>query len=180
MLGLEIVVALGVAVLVGNLLAHRFGVAVTVVLLAAGLLLSLFPAFRGVGLPPEVVLLRFLPALLFWESLTTSLREIRRFLRGIILTGTLLVVVTAAAVAVVGHALGLSWGTAWLIGAAVAPTDATAVAALGRALPRRHLTTLRADKTEAIPVIGSGVDRGVTLFDTAEGYGPFRERAASG
>ena len=92
MLGLEIVVALGVAVLVGNLLAHRFGVAVTVVLLAAGLLLSLFPAFRGVGLPPEVVLLRFLPALLFWESLTTSLREIRRFLRGIILTGTLLVV----------------------------------------------------------------------------------------
>ena len=126
MFGLELLVALGLAVLLGTLLAHRFGIAVPVVLLAAGLLLSLFPAFRGVGLPPEVVLLLFLPALLFWESLTTSLREIRRFLRGIILTGTLLVVVTAAAVAAVGHALGLSWGTAWLIGAAVAPTDATA------------------------------------------------------
>jgi CPA1 family monovalent cation:H+ antiporter len=145
MFGLELLVALGLAVLLGTLLAHRFGIAVPVVLLAAGLLLSLFPAFRGVGLPPEVVLLLFLPALLFWESLTTSLREIRRFLRGIILTGTLLVVVTAAAVAAVGHALGLSWGTAWLIGAAVAPTDATAVSALGRALPRRHMTTLRAE-----------------------------------
>jgi aryl-alcohol dehydrogenase-like predicted oxidoreductase len=29
------------------------------------------------------------------------------------------------------------------------------------------------DKTEAIAVIRSAVDRGVTLFDTAEGYGPF-------
>jgi monovalent cation/hydrogen antiporter len=162
-LGLEIVVALGVAVLVGNLVARRLGVAVPVVLLGAGLLLSLIPAFRGVGLPPEVVLLLFLPALLFWESLTTSLREIRRFLRGIILTGTLLVVVTAAAVAAVGHALGLSWGTAWLIGAAVAPTDATAVASLGRALPRRHLTTLRAES-----LINDGT--ALVLFGLALGF----------
>lgn len=29
------------------------------------------------------------------------------------------------------------------------------------------------DRTEAIKVIRSAVDRGVTLFDTAEGYGPF-------
>jgi Na+/H+ antiporter len=145
MLGLELVVALGVAVLAGNLLARRFGFAAPVVLLVAGLLLSVIPAFRGVGLPPEMVLLLFLPALLFWESLTTSLREIRRFFRGIVLTGTLLVVVTAAAVAAVAHGLGLSWGTAWLIAAAVAPTDATAVATLGRALPRRQMTTLRAE-----------------------------------
>jgi aryl-alcohol dehydrogenase-like predicted oxidoreductase len=29
------------------------------------------------------------------------------------------------------------------------------------------------EKSEAIDVIRSAVDRGVTLFDTAEGYGPF-------
>ena len=29
------------------------------------------------------------------------------------------------------------------------------------------------DKTEAIAVIRSAVDRGVTFFDTAEGYGPY-------
>ncbi len=29
------------------------------------------------------------------------------------------------------------------------------------------------DRKEAIAVIRSAVDRGVTLFDTAEGYGPF-------
>ena len=32
-------------------------------------------------LPPELVLLLFLPALLYWESLNTSLREIRDNLR---------------------------------------------------------------------------------------------------
>jgi CPA1 family monovalent cation:H+ antiporter len=163
MLGLELVVALGAAVLVGNLVARRFGVAVPVVLLVAGLLLSVLPPFRGVGLPPEMVLLLFLPALLFWESLTTSLREIRRFLRGIVLTGTLLVVVTATAVAAVAHALGLSWGTAWLIGAAVAPTDATAVAALSRVLPRRQMTTLRAES-----LINDGT--ALVLYGLALGY----------
>src|SRR5215211_8280337 len=30
-----------------------------------------------------------------------------------------------------------------------------------------------ADRTEAVGVIRTAVERGVTLFDTAEGYGPF-------
>jgi monovalent cation/hydrogen antiporter len=98
-----------------------------------------------VQLPPEVMLLVFLPALLYWESLATSLQEIRRNLRGIVLTSTVLVVVTAAAVAAAGHLLGLSWSTAWILGAALAPTDATAVGALARSLPRRTVTVLRAE-----------------------------------
>jgi CPA1 family monovalent cation:H+ antiporter len=91
------------------------------------------------------VLLLFLPALLYWESLTTSLREIRSNLRSVLLTSTLLVVVTAAVVALAAHASGLDWGAAWVLGAAVAPTDATATGALAGALPRRTLTTLRAE-----------------------------------
>lgn len=42
------------------------------------MLLGFVPLLRQVHLEPEVVLLLFLPALLFWESLTTSLRGIRR------------------------------------------------------------------------------------------------------
>ncbi len=145
MLGLQLVVALGAAVVAGNLIARRVGLAVPVVLLVLGLGLSLIPSFQGIGIESEVVLLLFLPALLYWESLTTSSREIRRFIRGITLTGTLLVVVTAGAIATIGHALGLSWPTAWIIGAALAPTDATAVAALGRSLPLRTTTILRAE-----------------------------------
>jgi CPA1 family monovalent cation:H+ antiporter len=134
-----------VAVLVSGVLARRFGVAPPVLLLACGALLGFAPALRGVRLPPEVVLLLFLPALLYWESLTTSLREIRSNLRVIVLLSTALVIVTAWAVAATAHALGLGWGPAWVLGAAVAPTDATAVGAFAAVLPRRTLTVLRAE-----------------------------------
>jgi len=145
MLGLELVVALGVAVLVGNVLGRRFGLAPPVTLLVVGALLGIVPAVRQTQLPPEVVLLLFLPVLLYWESLTTSMREIRSNLRGIVLLSTVLVILTAGAVSVAGHALGLPWGPAWVLGAAVAPTDATAVGALAGALPRRQVTVLRAE-----------------------------------
>jgi NhaP-type Na+/H+ or K+/H+ antiporter len=56
-----------------------------------------------------------------------------------------LVIATAVAVAAVTHALWLPWGPAWVLGAAVAPTDATAVGMLARALPRRTVTVLRAE-----------------------------------
>ena len=64
MLGLELVVALGAAVVFGSMAAERLRIMGPVVLLAAGLLLSLIPSFRKVGLAPEIVLLLFLPALL--------------------------------------------------------------------------------------------------------------------
>lgn len=145
MLGLELVVILGVAVLASGIVARRLRVAPPILLLGCGALLGFVPALREVYLPPEAVLLLFLPALLYWESLTTSLREIRRDLRGIVLLGTVLVIVTACAVAVAVHALGMPWGPAWVLGAAVAPTDATAVGVLARVLPRRNLTLLRAE-----------------------------------
>jgi Na+/H+ antiporter len=144
-LGLELVVALGVSVLVGSVVAGRLRVAPPVLLLVCGVLVGFIPALRVISLPPEVMLLVFLPALLYWESLTTSLREIRSNLRVIVLMSTLLVIATAAAVAAAAHALGLAWGPAWVLGAAVAPTDATAVGAIARALPRRTLTVLRAE-----------------------------------
>jgi CPA1 family monovalent cation:H+ antiporter len=144
-IGLELVVLLGVAVLVGQFVAQRLGVAPPVVLLVVGALVGLVPAVRQTQLPPEVVLLLFLPVLLYWESLTTSMREIRTNLRGITLLSTVLVILTAWAVAVAGHALGLPWGPAWALGAAVAPTDATAVGVLARSLPRRQVTVLRAE-----------------------------------
>jgi CPA1 family monovalent cation:H+ antiporter len=140
-----VVVALGAVVLVCGVLARRTGIAPPILLIAGGVLLGFLPALRAVHLPPEAVLLLFLPALLYWESLTTSLREIRRNLRSIALNSTLLVIATAGCVAVAAHAMGLPWGPAWVLGAVLAPTDATAVGVLARALPRRTVTTLRAE-----------------------------------
>ncbi|MFI1213333.1 Na+/H+ antiporter [Streptomyces sp. NPDC020802] len=165
MIGLELVVLLGVAVLVGQFVAQRLGVAPPVVLLVVGALVGLVPAVRQTQLPPEVVLLLFLPVLLYWESLTTSMREIRTNLRGIALLSTVLVILTAGAVAVAGHTLGLPWGPAWALGAAVAPTDATAVGVLARALPRRQVTVLRAESlvNDGTALVIFGLAVGITV-----------------
>ncbi|ONI90022.1 hypothetical protein ALI22I_14035 [Saccharothrix sp. ALI-22-I] len=116
-------------------------------------------------LPPELVLLLFLPALLYWESLTTSLREIRANLRGIVLLSTVLVIATASAVAVVAHTLGLPLGPAWVLGAALAPTDATAVGVVARLLPRGQVTVLRAESlvNDGTALVIYGLAVGVTV-----------------
>ena len=143
--GLEVTVLLGLTILSGALLAPRLRLALPLVLVILGLALGFIPALREIQLPPETVLLLFLPVMLFWESLTTSLRAIRRDFRYILPMSTLLVVASAFAVAGIGLLFGLPWETALILGAAVAPPDATAVAALGRLLPRRMFMKLKAE-----------------------------------
>ncbi|MDQ1122585.1 Na+/H+ antiporter [Microbacterium trichothecenolyticum] len=143
--GLEITVLLGVAILVGTVLAPRLRVATPLVLLVIGLALGFVPALRSIELPPETVLLLFLPVMLFREAWTTSLRSVRRSLRYIVPMSTLLVVASAFAVAGVATWMGIPWEAALVLGAAVAPPDATAVAALGRLLPPKTFMKLKAE-----------------------------------
>ncbi|MBT2486828.1 MULTISPECIES: Na+/H+ antiporter [unclassified Microbacterium] len=143
--GLEVTVLLGLTILVGTLIAPRVRLALPLVLVIFGLLLGFVPQLREVQLPPETVLLLFLPVILFWESLTTSLRSIRRDFWYIVPMSTLLVVGSAFAVAGIAVLFGMPWEIALILGAAVAPPDATAVAALGRLLPRRMFMKLKAE-----------------------------------
>ncbi|MGO4649477.1 Na+/H+ antiporter [Nocardia sp. 2YAB30] len=165
MLGLELIVALGISVLVCTMAGSRYRIASPILLLAAGLLLWFIPALRAVRLSPDVVLLLFLPALLHREALTTSQRSIRQSLRGIVLVSTVLVIVTAAAIAVIAHRLGMPWGPAWVLGAALAPTDATAVAAFARMLPARNMAILRAESlvNDGTALVVYGVAVAVTV-----------------
>ena len=159
------VVLLGVALVACGALARRFPIAPAILLVLVGVLVGFVPHLRQAQLPPEVVLLVFLPALLYWESLTTSLREIRNNLRVVVLSSTALVVATAGAVAAAAHGLGLEWGPAWVLGAALAPTDATAVGVLARDLPRRTVTVLRAESlvNDGTALVLYGLAVGVTV-----------------
>ena len=68
----------------------------------------------------------------------------RRSLRGIILSATVLVAITAALITLIGVLTGLSVGAALLIGACLGPTDATAVSSLGRGINPNGRTVLQA------------------------------------
>lgn len=165
MFGLELVVIIGAVIVACDALARRSGITRPILLVGAGVALGFVPALREVHLPPDVILLVFLPVLLYWEAITTSLREIRATLRGVVLTSTVLVVITAGTVATAAHLLGMAWGPAWVLGAALAPTDATAVGALARSLPRRPMTVLRAESlvNDGTALVVYGVAVGVTL-----------------
>ena len=137
-----ILVVLVAAVVLGTLLGHRYRVGPPVLLIFLGALLGLVPAFGEVRINGELVLLLFLPAILYWESLNTSLREMRANQRVIIFLSVALVIATAFAVAWTGRALGMDPHAAAVLGAVLSPTDAAAVAGLAKKLPRRTLVVL--------------------------------------
>jgi Na+/H+ antiporter len=95
-----------------------------------------------------VILLVFLPPLLYSAAFFSSLREMRRNWRTISLLAIGLVLATMVTVAVAGHyALHLSWPVAFVLGAIVSPTDAVAPAAIVRRLgvPRRVVTIIEGE-----------------------------------
>ena len=114
-------------------------------LILLGALLGLIPQFGHVHINGELVLLLFLPAILYWEGLNTSFREIRANLRIIVFLSVALVIATAVAVSWTARALGMEPHAAAVLGAVLSPTDAAAVAGLAKKLPRRSLTVLKAE-----------------------------------
>ncbi len=142
---LQVIVTVLLAVLALSWLAVRVRVPAALVLLLGGVPLAFLPWLHDLRVSPSVILVVVLPALLYWDSLTTSLREIRASLSIVLLNSLGLVLATTGAVAAVGHAIGLSWSTAWILGAILAPTDASAIGAVATRLPRRMITILRAE-----------------------------------
>jgi monovalent cation/hydrogen antiporter len=143
--GLVVIVALFATVVVGTVIGRRYRVGPPVLLILLGALLGLIPQFGGVRLDGEIVLLLFLPAILYWEGLNTSFREIRKNLRVIVFLSVGLVIATAVAVTWTARALGMESHAASVLGAVLSPTDAAAVAGLAKQLPRREVTVLRAE-----------------------------------
>ena len=121
---------LGLLVALGVMLAAApvLRVPVPVLLVGGGVLLGFVPGLPTIVLPPDVVLVAFLPPLLYSAAFFTSLRDLRENLRPISTLSIGLVFATTAGVAAVAHGwLGFSWATAFALGAVVSPTDALAV-----------------------------------------------------
>jgi Na+/H+ antiporter len=144
-----LLLALMVAVAGLCVLARLVGVPYPILLVLGGLVLGFVPGMPEVELPPELVLVAFLPPLLYWAGFFSTPRDLRADARAISLSAVGLVLATMAAVALVAHAAvdGLSWPAAFALGAIVSPTDPLAATAIGRRLgvPRRLITVLEGE-----------------------------------
>ncbi len=148
--GVEIVIVcllVAVAALAG--VARKLDVPYPIVLVVGGLGMGFLPFLPDVELDPDLVLVIFLPPLLYSAAFFASLRDLKYDLRTISLLAIGLVIATACAVAVVAHALidGLPWAAAFALGAIVAPTDPLAATEIASRLgvPRRARVILEGE-----------------------------------
>jgi monovalent cation/hydrogen antiporter len=144
-----LLLALVVAVAGLSVLARLVRVPYPILLVLGGLVIGFLPGMPDVEMPPELVLVAFLPPLLYWGGFFSSPRDLRADARSISLAAVGLVLATTAAVAVAANAAvdGLGWAAAFALGAIVSPTDPLAATAIGRRLgvPRRLITVLEGE-----------------------------------
>ncbi len=138
-----------VAIIVLVAIANRINVAYPIVLLLGGMAIGFIPHVPTVPLPPEIVLVVFLPPLLYWESVSAPTSEFRSNALWIFQMAFGLVVLTTVVVAVVAHAIvpGMGWGVAFVLGAVVSSTDEVAFAAVADQLnvPRHIVGTIEGE-----------------------------------
>ena len=143
-----VVFGLLVAVAALAVVARLVRVPYPILLTIGGLAIGFVPGIPEIELEPDIVLLVFLPPLLYAAAFFSNLRELRAHWRPISTLAIGLVAVTTAAVAAVAHwAIGLDWPVAFVLGAIVSPTDAVAPATILRRLgvPRRVVTIVEGE-----------------------------------
>jgi len=142
---------LGLLVAVGGLtaLARLLRVPYPIVLVVAGAAVGFFPGLPEIKLDPEVVLVIFLPPLLYGSAIFANFNDLKQNLRGLTLSTVGLVLATMCGVAWAAHALidGMSWEAAFVLGAIVSPTDPLAAATVMRRLdaPRRLVSGIEGE-----------------------------------
>jgi monovalent cation/hydrogen antiporter len=129
--------------------ARRASLPYPALFVLGGLVLGFVPGLPHITLEPQLVLLVFLPPLLFGAAFETPLRDLRRNLWPVGRLSIGLVIVTMVTVAAIAQAMipGLGWPAAFALGAIVAPTDALAATTVFRRLgvPRTILTIIEGE-----------------------------------
>ncbi|MQA75826.1 MAG: Na+/H+ antiporter [Solirubrobacterales bacterium] len=143
-----VLAALFVSVAGLNVIARWLSVPYPIPLVLGGLALGLLPGIPEIELDPDLVLVIFLPPLLYSAAFFSDLRALRSDLRVISMMSIGLVLATIGTVAVIGHeAIGLSWPLAFALGAIASPTDPAAATAIMRRLgaPRRLVNIIEGE-----------------------------------
>ncbi|MCV7424791.1 Na+/H+ antiporter [Mycobacterium yunnanensis] len=144
-----LVTGLLLAVAALGALACRLSVPYPIMLVLGGAAFGFIPGLPEVRLEPELVLALFLPPLLYKSAIYANFDDFRTNLRGLTLSTVVLVLVTMAGVAAAAHAVipGMSWQTAFVLGAILSPTDPVAAATIMHRLgaPRRLVSGIEGE-----------------------------------
>jgi CPA1 family monovalent cation:H+ antiporter len=148
--GTELMQLFGLLAAVGALLflAPVARIPYPILMVLGGLVLSFVPGLPDFELPPELVLVAFLPPLLYLAAFFTSLRDLRANMKPIGFLAIGLVGATTVGVAAVAHwAVDMPWPAAFVLGAVVSPTDPLAATSIARRLgvPRRVVTIIEGE-----------------------------------
>jgi len=143
------ILALVVAVAVVAAASRRLGLSAPLVLVVVGLVASLVPGVPEYRIDPDVVLIGFLPPLLYAAALRTSLVDVRANRQAIGIMAVGAVVFTTLLVGLVAWAVipGVSPAGAFALGAVVSPPDAVAATTIARkvGMPRRIVAILEGE-----------------------------------
>src|SRR5947209_366204 len=128
---LWLLVAVGIVAVVSKYIKLPY----TIVLVLAGIAIALIPGLPSVNLTPDLIVILFLPALLFEAAYNLSFEHLKENVRFISVLAFWGVLATAALVAGLLIWLGgLPWQTALIFGAIIGATDPISVIATFRHL----------------------------------------------
>ena len=176
--GIEGLVVLLIAAAVVAVVARWIRLPYTLALLLLGLGLGAVPAISAPTLSSEIILLLFLPPLLFEASFVLDLRLLWSVRTGVFVfavPGVLLAMVVGGVL--VHWALGLPWSVALLFGAMIAATDPVAVLATFRQL---GVNPRLAALLEGESLLNDGVALALLVTLTMAVEGEFSLGAATG
>ena len=143
-----LILGLCVAIPTLSVIARLLGIPYPIVLVLGAIPIGYLPGIPEVELDPDLVLVIFLPPLLYVAAFFADLRAMRSNARALSLVAIGLVLFTTCAVAVVAHELmDLPWAVAFALGAIVSPTDPVAATAIARELgaPRRLVDSIEGE-----------------------------------
>jgi CPA1 family monovalent cation:H+ antiporter len=138
-----------VAVAVVAAAARRLGLSAPLALVVVGLLASYVPGVPEYHVEPEVVLIGFLPPLLYAAAIRTSLVDVRanRQAIGILAIGAVVFTTLFVGLVTLWIVPGVTVAAALALGAVVSPPDAVAATTIARrvGMPRRIVSILEGE-----------------------------------
>ncbi len=146
---LDLFVGLLVCTILLAVFSERLKIPYPMLLLSVGISISLIPYLPNVQLDPNVVLLVFLPPLLYSAAWFTSWPDFLKAIRSISLLALGYILFSSYAIAYVASSIipGFSMELGFLLGAILAPPDAVAAVSIlrGKSLPKRLKTILEGE-----------------------------------